>query len=191
MEWGWDHRTGKAEFQAIRDVNVDEELTHSYLGPAAIIMNATERQWRLSRYGFKCDCEACQSGSMSREISDTRRSEMKMITQNQATLRKTSNQSTPLDTLRRMYSNAKRLVHLLELEGLSGLALHRAYFRVAEASYTVNNMDEAALYVKKYFDYIRSTYDVRDSIFMEAQELYNKIFVMLNSEESQHFVTLS
>jgi hypothetical protein len=114
----WDKSLGVLNVHAVRDIQVGEEITNTYIKG---IGTFAERQSHCEiNFGFKCQCSQCSLPSMQRKESDKRIGEMCKL---QAQLRILDRDLAPPEGIHLV----SQLLQLLEKESHQGWYLAKAF----------------------------------------------------------------
>ena len=109
---------GKFNVHATRDIGVDEELTLNYLQESGAVRRS--RQSRLlDRYGFICNCPACDVDLESGRKGESRRLELHQALGEYAEFVTQSGLENP----KKEVVMIKKLIELLEADGVAGREL--------------------------------------------------------------------
>ena len=134
--FAWNANIGQITVHAIVDISGDEEITICYV-PA--FLDAHHRQQLTKRYGFICDCQACDTTTSFGQASDLRRKRMLELDQSLGFCGLFAPSS-----LRSMRNAATELISLLKEEGLVNIELSRAYHDAAKL-FSVGGLVQVAL----------------------------------------------
>jgi hypothetical protein len=134
--FAWNSRLCKVTIHAIVDIPAHTQIYLSYERPYQTV---SERQEKLSAYGFVCSCTACGSGAVA---SDIRRARMaKLDAKIRFQRRQLWRSPAP--------GAALELIKLLKEEGIFGEALGLAYHDAAQGWRRHGRLDLAAIYAVK------------------------------------------
>jgi hypothetical protein len=114
----WDKKSGVLNVHAVRNIQVGEEITNSYIKG---IGTFAERQSHCrTNFGFKCQCSQCSLPPMDRKKSDERIEEVYKL---QAQLRILDRDLAPPDGVHLVF----QLLQLLEKESYQGWYRAKAF----------------------------------------------------------------
>ena len=119
----WNESIGSETVHAFKDIAAGEEILTTYI---KICIDHAERTKQLDRYGFTCDCPACDTSTVFGRASAKRRKRLFRLDQDLAmhsTLPALSPFSHDREALSAVLENAK----LLREEGVENMELTRTY----------------------------------------------------------------
>jgi hypothetical protein len=134
--FAWNSRLCKVTIHAIVDIPAHTQIHLSYERPYQTI---SERQEKLSAYGFVCSCTACSTDAAA---SDIRRARMAKLDAKIRFQKRQLWRSPPPGA-------ALELIKLLKEEGIFGEALGLAYHDAAQGWRRHGRLDLAAIYAVK------------------------------------------
>ena len=118
----WNNTIGRETVHAVKDIAAGEEILTTYVG---ICIDRAERENQLSRYGFSCDCPACDVSTTFGRASEKRRKHLFPIDQNLA-MHGTLPMLSPFKNDREALAAVLEIAELLRQEGLENMELTRA-----------------------------------------------------------------
>ena len=133
----------KRVIYATRDIEEGEEITVSYV---PLLKTTNERQARLAQYGFICDCSACSDESGEGERRRVRIGEWLEDLEG-----KVGRKSKKADVNGKRVEKARRLVGMVEKEGL-GDYVARAYHLVAAFCEHAGEKKEAERWARREWE---------------------------------------
>lgn len=151
VEWQWNEASGTFKLVVIRDIELGEELTISYVRAAAWRQTGKVRETQLS---FPCDCPACQHETPYARASDRRRALMGRLFDD-IMHREESNIALTGAQLWQNFYDAMKVKELLEEEGLLGWELAMSYYIMAGSMSRYGEDESAEYYSDMEQDYYR------------------------------------
>ena len=119
----WNAGSGMLTVHAIRDVETGEEIVTSYIN---ICVYQSARQDQLDRYGFNCDCKACDMGTKFGRASEARRQRLCVVNR-QVVLRYLCPDRSELDNDDCTLGAVVEIIKILKEEGIVNMELTRQY----------------------------------------------------------------
>ena len=119
----WNAGLGALTVHAIRDVETGEEIVTSYVN---ICVYQSARQDQLDRYGFNCDCKACDMGTKFGRASEARRQRLCVVNR-QVVLRYLCPDRSELDNDDCTLGTVVEIIKILKEEGIVNMELTRQY----------------------------------------------------------------
>lgn len=124
-DWEWNKNAQEEQIYAIRDIEVNEEITVNYVSHRVWALPGQERREHLRRkYGFDCLCKRCTVGQANgEELSDERRKGLGEIAKTLANGKGDLILTDPAKAL----SMCREAITLYEAEDEAGFRLERTY----------------------------------------------------------------
>jgi len=166
-EFRWNEKQRRQEIRAIRSISTGQEICLCYFTTSILEAGKDERREYLrSRYGFDCDCEACQLSGETSEADDNLRGEVKALKSeidelvyewvdieevNAASA--DSKSSCDEDVVDQDYSRAlilaKRRYTLMKDLGFKAVSIIDALNQIVDIARDMSDMETAVIYAQK------------------------------------------
>ncbi|KAI1409834.1 SET domain-containing protein [Hypoxylon sp. FL1857] len=138
--WRWSVRTLTVEVIAMRDIEIGEEITQSYV---PLGLSYEDRKEDLKNWGFSCSCSLCTSTKSDRAASDKHRARLQHI-YHELNEGATGKAELTADTIYGLVDEMESLVREEKLE--AQLLVH--YGAVARAYMRIGQLEAARKYVE-------------------------------------------
>lgn len=119
----WNKSIGRETVHAVKDIAAGEEILTTYV---KICIDHAEREKQLERYGFTCDCPACDTSTAFGRASAKRRKRLFRIDQDLA-MHSTLPMLSPFSNDRKALCAVLEYAKLLREEGVEDMELTRKY----------------------------------------------------------------
>ena len=119
----WNKSIGRETVHAVKDIAAGEEILTTYV---QICIDHAEREKQLERYGFTCDCPACDTSTAFGRASAKRRKRLFRIDQDLA-MHSTLPMLSPFSNDRKALCAVLEYAKLLREEGVENMELTRKY----------------------------------------------------------------
>lgn len=143
--YSWSEARQELVFQAMIDVEKEEELTIAYGRP---FLSHQERRRELRNYNFRCNCPACQLHTPFGQASESRRLVMKALDEQFIICQTALGEGLLTNGVQDPLSLVVKLIELIEEEGLKG-ELMGPYRRATELLRGRGEWEEALVFANK------------------------------------------
>ncbi|KAF9768899.1 hypothetical protein IL306_013747 [Fusarium sp. DS 682] len=137
----WNNHTNKLTVHAIKDIDQGEEITLMYLGEHADY--ATRQRDLKQDHRFECSCERCSLPEDERRISDTRLKEIQSLD------RSLANGLSIVDSPLKSLHSARRLLHLLNSEGITDSSVSRTLYDAFQIAIIHKDLARAKIFSQR------------------------------------------
>jgi hypothetical protein len=135
---------GRFTIHATRGIEVDEEITISYLSEHAALRESRQKKLLLG-YGFLCDCPACNTSTKRGKEGEARRLRMQARLHAYA---EEAGQAESVDPIAEL-DVLKDMLKMYRLEGIAGREVATMYLAAAELAGNAGRREEAAELAEK------------------------------------------
>ncbi|KAL8769933.1 MAG: hypothetical protein Q9209_004180 [Squamulea sp. 1 TL-2023] len=178
----WNDIIGRATAHAVQDIAAGQEILTTYTKG---YQPRAERQSLLSgRWGFQCDCEACNSSSAFGKASEKRRKRLFKINHAVALhdqLLTTGPFGSAAEALVAVIESAK----LLQEEGIHNMELRVAYENAANINVNMSNLEAACEWQEKALEVAAACAGTDNVIYHEGQETLARMRQLMSQRKAR------